>query len=565
MPQRRLQLRAHLRNQISHIQGSWRPQLGGHIGFPTKQIMLDAIAQCAPQHAVRLSPAVISAAAGFPAARRLASWMQASGAATIRTRSPQTYRYWTEQEVSARDAQQIEKDAPRANFDLGALREAALRRILRAHACRRRDLGYTQGLNIVVATMLLAERQHSPADEETCFWLLCAVVDRLTPDYYNASLSGVRTDFLVLEGLLREHPTLSDMPALLDERGVDISILATPWLMVAFANALPPVQLLRAWDLFFVAGSRALLAMGLAIFQLQAPALRQTSSFDEAYPLMTELRPARYPGLPEPNSTSTRGKGLYDGSFWCDRAEEVLPTEPFLSAALEELQRLPPERLEALRVEARRVQKKDEGPKGRLELKAFDERRQKLLETARGHAATAAVLASVGFDPHGCPHRWASSEACFVRSTLRLSTATRVGELHLLSDDATAVPIIGTYLRGLKLSAIDGLDDGTRRRLHRVRFRLKATARPVVMTRDAAVTSQSPPRSLTKLSPLSPSGRLEPGPALWAAMRLQAQEAEEARLKAAQHVSDKQAAIIAAMLADAEATGQDSDSDPEKD
>jgi hypothetical protein len=48
-------------------------------------------------------------------------------------------------------------------------------------------------------------------------------------------------------------------------------------------------------------------------------------------------------------------------------------------------------------------------------------------------------------------------------------------------------------------------------------------------------------------------------------MRLQAQEAEEARLKAAQHVSDKQAAIIAAMLADAEATGQDSDSDPEKD
>jgi hypothetical protein len=52
--------------------------------------------------------------------------MQVSGAATIRARSPQTYRYWTEQEVSARDAQQIEKDAPRANFDLGALREAAL-------------------------------------------------------------------------------------------------------------------------------------------------------------------------------------------------------------------------------------------------------------------------------------------------------------------------------------------------------------------------------------------------------------------------------------------------------
>ena len=96
-----------------------------------------------------------------------------------------------------------------------------------------------------------------------------------------------------------------------------------------------------------------------------------------------------------------------------------------------------------------------------------------------------------------------------------------------------------------------------------MRFRLKATARPVVMTRDAAVTSQSPPRSLTKLSPLSPSGRLEPGPVLWAAMRVEAEEAEEARLKAAQHVSEKQAAIIAAMLAEAEASGPDSDPDPD--
>jgi hypothetical protein len=44
-------------------------------------------------------------------------------------------------------------------------------------------------------------------------------------------------------------------------------------------------------------------------------------------------------------------------------------------------------------------------------------------------------------------------------------------------------------------------------------------------------------------------------------MRVQAEEAEEARLKAEQHVSEKQAAVIAAMLAEAEAAGPDSDSE----
>eukprot|EP00900_Chrysochromulina_parva_P004215 jgi/Chrpa1/13795/Chrysochromulina_OHIO_Genome00002664-RA len=51
----------------------------------------------------------------------------------------------------------------------------------------------------------------------------------------------------------------------------------------------------------------------------------------------------------------------------------------------------------------------------------------------------------------------------------------------------------------------------------------------------------------------------EPGPILWATMRAEAEEAEEARLKAARP-SDA-APIIAAMLAEAEAAGPDSDSE----
>ncbi len=109
--------------------------------------MGNAFARCTPQPISQRPDltAMSIAAAGFPARTRLAYWVQVSGAGTIQNRSPQPYRYWTEQEVSLSDAQQIEKDEPRANIELGPAREAALRRILRAHACRRRDLGYTQG------------------------------------------------------------------------------------------------------------------------------------------------------------------------------------------------------------------------------------------------------------------------------------------------------------------------------------------------------------------------------------------------------------------------------------
>ncbi len=327
--------------------------------------------------------------------------------------------------------------------------------------------------------MLLAEQQHSVAAEESCFWLLCAMTDRLTPSYYDASLTGVRTDSLVLEGLLREHPSLSDVPSLLDERGVDMSILATPWLMVAFANALPPNQLLRVWDLFFCVGSRALLATSMAILALRSPMLRQTSSFEEAYPLLTQLRPMQRL-LPNSSTLGPSGGDTFGGDGGGTAASEVLPTETLLATALAELRRMSPKRVDELRVEARRTEKLLMAPR---ELEALDAQRQRLLDALPGRPATAAVLASLGLDPQGCPDRWL--EASFLRTAVGLSTATRLGELHVLSEDAAAAPIIGAYLRGLDLATIAGLDDEARRRLHRVRFRLKAAA-----VKDGALTKR---------------------------------------------------------------------------
>ena len=54
----------------------------------------------------------------------------------------------------------------------------SLRRVLVAYALHDSHLGYCQGLNFIVAKMLLC------MEEEEAFWLLVKLIDRLPNDYY---------------------------------------------------------------------------------------------------------------------------------------------------------------------------------------------------------------------------------------------------------------------------------------------------------------------------------------------------------------------------------------------
>ena len=85
-------------------------------------------------------------------------------------------------------AQQVEKDVHRTHSSRESESDA-LRRVLLAHAARNTKVGYTQGLNHVAA-VLLAERPPSATEAEV-FWMLCAITERLLPEYYVPSLVGV--------------------------------------------------------------------------------------------------------------------------------------------------------------------------------------------------------------------------------------------------------------------------------------------------------------------------------------------------------------------------------------
>ena len=96
-------------------------------------------------------------------------------------------------------------------------------------------------------------------------------------------------------------------------------MLSSQWLLMLFLLALPPETVLRAWDLLFAFGRRALLGGGLATLKLVAADLEQSTTFEQAYSIC---------------------KALHVPALDCDA---------FVRATLTEVRSLDPKRLRAVR------------------------------------------------------------------------------------------------------------------------------------------------------------------------------------------------------------------------
>ena len=206
--------------------------------------------------------------------------------------------------------------------------------------------------------------------EEAAFWMLCAITEQLLPEHYTSGMVGVRVDSSVLVDLLDAHPSLSAVTRILRDLDLDLSIVSTQWLLLAFLNAIPTDTTLRIWDLFFVSA------------RAPSPALAAVVTFP--YPTDSSVPPPPPPCLPPPSSQLSPFQAVgprallaasvaavhllqerllsADGSFeeaysiLKDRLPSVaLDDDLFVRRMLEALEALPTERLMQMRARHRGV------------------------------------------------------------------------------------------------------------------------------------------------------------------------------------------------------------------
>ena len=110
---------------------------------------------------------------------------------------------------------------------------AKLRRVLVAYSWRNQLVGYCQGMNLLVACLLLV------LDEIEAFWVFCCIMERIMPpDYYTSNLVVSQADQRILKELATEK-----FPKLLkhlETNGVDISLITFNWFLTLFVDSVPP-------------------------------------------------------------------------------------------------------------------------------------------------------------------------------------------------------------------------------------------------------------------------------------------------------------------------------------
>ena len=108
--------------------------------------------------------------------------------------------------------------------------------------------------------------------EEECFFLLCAIVEDILPEYFSKSMIGSLVDVQVFDSLLKKHqPIIYD---LVTSSG-SVSCVAVPWFMCMFVGHLPWNETLRAIDMVLTEGPRALFVISLAMIHASKENIQQ--------------------------------------------------------------------------------------------------------------------------------------------------------------------------------------------------------------------------------------------------------------------------------------------------
>ena len=165
-----------------------------------------------------------------------------------------------------------------------------MRRVLSVYALHNPEVGYCQGMNVVLAMLLLV------VEEEDAFFTLDTIVHEIMPGYYAPGLPGLIHDQRVLQKLMeKRHRDLCDH---LDALGVPFPVVTTRWFMCLFVGALPTETVLRLWDCILLEGKLCLFRATVSLFETAKEVLLECTDADQLFENIRTL-PCRMFGASE--------------------------------------------------------------------------------------------------------------------------------------------------------------------------------------------------------------------------------------------------------------------------
>ncbi|KAF6032031.1 SGSM3 [Bugula neritina] len=227
---------------------------------------------------------------GIPHSLRPFIWPRLCGSVTKKQKSKQSYQEIVNASSSETltSSKQIEKDLLRTlpnNACFCSMKGngiGRLRRVLKSIAWLYPEIGYCQGMGVIVASLLLY------MEEEDVFWLTCTIIEDMLPaSYFSNSLLGVQADQKVLVQLISNY--LPELDQTFKHHDVEVSLITLHWFLTLFAGVLHPRIHLRVLDLFFYHGSVVLFQLTLGMLKLREKQVGTMKSSSQIFNFLADL------------------------------------------------------------------------------------------------------------------------------------------------------------------------------------------------------------------------------------------------------------------------------------
>uniref|UniRef100_A0A0K2UNQ4 RUN and TBC1 domain-containing protein 3 n=1 Tax=Lepeophtheirus salmonis TaxID=72036 RepID=A0A0K2UNQ4_LEPSM len=157
-----------------------------------------------------------------------------------------------------------------------------LRRILRGLAWLFPEIGYCQGMGMIVAMFLLI------MEEEDTFWIMTTVIENLLPSsYFSPSLIGVQADQLVLRTLIAS--ILPELEEILSRHDIELALITLNWFLTLFSSVLHVKIILRIWDVLLFDGSKILFQVSIAMLKMNMDKLLKAENCADVFNILSMI------------------------------------------------------------------------------------------------------------------------------------------------------------------------------------------------------------------------------------------------------------------------------------